>query len=274
MAKDKPLGDISRPAAQSAADRLSQLATDRGARRQRRIWSRRVASWDQHGSAGLGRVTAAVVEVAAVRPGDVVIDLGAGTGQISLPLAVQEAEVLAVDVSPAMVDELRQQARSRGVTTIDAIAVPIERLDLPPACADLVVSSYALHHLRDADKAELVKAAFSWLRPGGRLVIADMMFGRGGSRRDRDIIRMKLIQLARRGPGGWWRVVKNLARYVFRVQERPISMAAWVALFENAGFTAVAATGIVAEAGLVTGQRPGPARLSKESVPPEAQLKG
>ena len=248
------------------AGRLSRFATDRTVRRQRRVWSRRVTSWDHHGSAGLSQVTAAVIEVADVRPGDVVVDLGSGNGQVSLPLAMRQADVLAVDVSPDMVDQLRQTAQSHGVSTIDAIAVPIEQLALPPACADLVVSSYALHHLRDADKAEVVKAAFGWLRPGGRLIVADMMFGRGGSRRDRDIIRVKLIRLARRGPGGWWRIVKNAVRYLLRVQECPIPMVAWVALFEDAGFGGVAATGIVAEAGLVTGQRPGPA-LRPSPVP-------
>ena len=40
-----------------------------------------------------------------------------------------------------------------------------------------------------------------------------MMFGRGGSRRDRDILRQKVIALAAKGPGGWWRIAKNLTRY-------------------------------------------------------------
>lgn len=268
MARAKQLGNNMRPAAPGVAGRLSRFATQRSAARQRRVWSRRVTSWDQHGSASLSRVTAAVLHVAGVRPGDVVVDLGSGNGQLSLPLAVSEADVLAVDVSPAMVRQLTQRARVRGIESIDVIAVPIERLELPPACADLVVSSYALHHLRDADKAALVEAAFRWLRPGGRLVVADMMFGRGSSSRDREIIKKKMILLARRGPGGWWRIAKGVARYLLRVQERPISMPAWVALLEKAGFTSIAATAIVAEAGLVTGQRPGPARQLADSVGP------
>ncbi len=140
------------------------------------------------------------------------------------------------------------------------VALPIEELDLPPASVDLIVSSYALHHLRDADKARLATAAYSWLRPGGRIIIADMMFGRGGSARDRAIIRRKVSALARKGPGGWWRIVKNAARYLLRVQERPISMSAWTSLLAGAGFTGITASSIVAEAGLVTGHRPDPLR--------------
>src|SRR5450755_340361 len=236
--------------------RLARFATQNAVRRQRRVWSGRVATWDQHGSAGLTRVTAAVLEAAKIVPAMQVVDLGCGTGQISLPLAMAGAQVLAVDVSSAMISQLRQEAGQRGVPNLDAVAVPIEDLALPPESVDLIVSSYALHHLRDADKARLVSAAFSWLRPGGRLVIADMMFGRGASSRDRAIIKSKVAALARKGPGGWWRIAKNAARYLLRVQERPVSMDTWTTMLARSGFTEVTAITIVAEAGIVTGRRP------------------
>ena len=235
---------------------LARVATGSAVRRQRRVWSGRVASWDQHGSAGLGQVTAAVLDVAGVTPDAEVVDLGCGTGQISLPLAERGARVLAVDVSPAMIRQLQARASRAGVTGLEGLAMPIEDLSLPEGSVDLVVSSYALHHLRDADKARLVSAAFGWLRPGGRLVIADMMFGRGGSARDRVIIRSKLSALARKGPGGWWRIAKNAARYLLRVHERPVSMDTWTAMLARSGFTGITATTIVAEAGLVAGRRP------------------
>jgi 2-polyprenyl-3-methyl-5-hydroxy-6-metoxy-1,4-benzoquinol methylase len=241
---------------QPARSRLASYATKHATRRQRRVWSSRVASWDQHGSAALAPVTAAVLMAARVRPGAQVVDLGCGTGQISLPLALRGAQVLAVDVSSAMIRRLESEALQRGASGLDGLALPIEELALPPGSVDLIVSSYALHHLRDPDKTRLVSAAYGWLRPGGRLVVADMMFGRGGSRRDRAIIRAKVAALARKGPGGWWRIAKNGARYLMRVQERPVSMDAWTAMLERSGFTHVTAAAVVAEAGLVTGQRP------------------
>jgi 2-polyprenyl-3-methyl-5-hydroxy-6-metoxy-1,4-benzoquinol methylase len=261
-------GDDNKTAARllRPTSQLASLATRRTTNQQRRIWSRRVSSWDQHGSANLGAVTSAVIGVAAVQPGADVLDLGCGTGQISIPLAARGANVLGVDVSPAMASALRAEARRRGLARLAAVTVPIEELDMAPASVDLVVSSYALHHLRDADKARLVTAAFEWLRPGGRLVIADMMLGRGGSARDRAIIRGKLRVLARKGPGGWWRIVKNSWRYLVRVQERPISMASWTALVEEAGFTAITASALVAEAGLVTGTRPDPGRTASHAM--------
>jgi 2-polyprenyl-3-methyl-5-hydroxy-6-metoxy-1,4-benzoquinol methylase len=235
---------------------LASIATRQGVRRQRRVWSRRVSTWDQHGSARLGTVTAAVLAAAGVRPGDQVVDLGCGQGQVSLPLARGGAEVFAVDVSPAMVAQLTMQAHRDGVQGLAAASIPIEELALPAASVDLVVSSYALHHLRDGDKARLVADVFGWLRPGGRVVLADMMFGRGGSSRDREIIRRKVMLLARKGPGGWWRIGKNAARYLLRVQECPVSIAAWTMMLTQAGFAEVTASTIVAEAGLITGVRP------------------
>jgi 2-polyprenyl-3-methyl-5-hydroxy-6-metoxy-1,4-benzoquinol methylase len=246
--------------ADAYSQRPAQLASQaalRAAARQRRVWSRRVSSWDQHGSANLGSVTSALISVVTAHPGDAVLDLGCGNGQISIPLARQGADVLAIDVSPAMANRLRADARRRGLSSLSVVALAIEELDLPPASFDLIVSSYALHHLRDTDKARLVTAAHGWLRPGGQLAIADMMFGRGGSARDRAIIRGKVSVLARKGPGGWWRIIKNAGRYLMRVQERPISITAWTTLFENAGFTGITASAIVAEAGLVAGRRLG-----------------
>lgn len=196
-----------------------------------------------------------MLATAEVARGDQVVDLGCGTGQLSLPLAERGARVLAVDVSEAMVRRLEEKARSMSVQ-VDGLTAPIENLSLPAGSVDLIVTSYALHHLRDADKDRLVAAAFQWLKPGGTLLVADMMFGRGGTSQDRAIIKSKVSALAKRGIGGWWRILKNSYRYLVRVQERPVSISAWTAMFTRAGFTQITAHSVVAEAGIVMGQRP------------------
>lgn len=239
-----------------SASRLGRLATSSTVRRQRRIWSRRVNSWDHHTPSGLEKVTAAVLAAVSPQPGDQVVDLGCGTGQLSLPLAERGARVLAIDVSAAMVGRLQANARERAIGNVEGLVIPIENLSLPAGSVDLVVTSYALHHLRDADKSRVVSAAYQWLRPGGTLIVADMMFGRGGTSEDRAIIRSKVSALAKKGIGGWWRIAKNSYRYLVRVQERPVSMAAWTSMFARAGFTSMTATPVVAEAGLVSGRRP------------------
>lgn len=230
--------------------------TNRTIRRQQRVWSSRVDSWTNQASAGLKRVTDAVVTAARVQPGESVVDIGAGTGQLSFPLAELGARVLAIDISPAMVERLEVEAVSRDVEGLEVRAQPIESVVLPALSVDVVVSSYALHHLRDRDKTRVVDQAFGWLRPGGRLVIADMMFGRGGSQGDRALIASKVKALARKGPRGWWRIAKNAARFTLRFHERPISLDAWRELLHGAGFELEASGMIVSEAGLVVGRRP------------------
>jgi SAM-dependent methyltransferase len=155
-----------------------------------------------------------------------------------------------------MTTALRIQADAQGLDNVTTRAVAAEALELRPASFDVVVSNYALHHLRDRDKASLVRSAAVWLRPGGRLVIGDMMFGRGATTRDRRIIVAKVSILARMGPGGWWRIAKNTVRFLLRLQERPLPMETWVTLLEDAGFVDVIAVPMVAEAAVVVGVWP------------------
>ena len=207
-------------------------------------------------SSGLEKVTAAVVAAARARPGDRIVDLGCGAGRVSLRLAERGARVLAVDGNQAVLRRLETTARERSLTGLEVLARPIDCLSLPAKSADLIVTSYALHRLRDADKQRLVAAAYHWLRPGGTFIVADMMFGRGTSSQDRAIIRSKVRSLAHKGVGGWWRIAKNSCRYLVRVKDHPVSISAWTAMFARAGFTGITAYSIVNEAGLVSGRRP------------------
>lgn len=226
--------------------------------RQERFWTRRAASWD-HGAGsnpGLVRVVERVLEEAAPAPGMTAVDIGCGSGQLTLRIAPLVASVVAIDVSQKMIDLLATNAAAAGVTNVTGRAVPVEHLDIEAGSVDLVVSNYVLHHLRDEDKAKAVAKAAGWLRPGGRLVVGDMMFGRGGDARDREIIGSKVALMLRKGPAGWWRIAKNAGRYLLRFQERPVSMSAWVSMFERAGLVEVASIPVVNEAAVVRGTKP------------------
>lgn len=227
-----------------------------GNNRQRRRWDHRAPSWDHQGSAGLEAVVASVLTVAQVRRGTVVVDLGAGTGSLSLPLAEQGADVTAVDISPAMLERVAEKAAGAGLDRVKCVVARVENFDLPPASVDLVVSSYALHHLRDADKEALVRAVTRWLRPGGQLIVADMMFGRGLTARDRAIIGSKVSVLVRRGPAGWWRLAKNIGRFGLRIREMPVTIETWESYFRGAGLTDVCVVPVVSEAAVVAGTKP------------------
>jgi ubiquinone/menaquinone biosynthesis C-methylase UbiE len=224
-----------------------------------RKWDKRVAQWHSHVTSAVGfeKVLDRLLDVSGPKPSDACVDLGAGTGFVTSALAPLVSSVLAVDISPAMTESLAERAAEAGLGNVRTEVADLAELRLPPASADLIVSNYALHHLRDADKRALVAEAARWLRPGGRLVVADMMFGRGGSQRDRQILRQKVTVLASKGPAGMWRIAKNLGRYGLGVgQEHPATPQFWQAALREAGFTDVVFEPVVAEAGIVRGVRP------------------
>jgi ubiquinone/menaquinone biosynthesis C-methylase UbiE len=224
-----------------------------------RQWDKRVQQWHSHvtSAAAFGKVLTRLLEISAPQPTDVCVDLGAGTGFVTTALAPKVASVLAVDISAAMAKSLGEKAAESGLVNVATEVADLTGFDLPPASADLLVTNYALHHLVDAEKRALVARSLQWLRPGGRLVIADMMFGRGGSQRDREILHQKVLALAAKGPGGWWRIAKNLTRYGLGVgQEHPATPEFWQAALRDAGYTDVEFQPVVAEAGIVRGVRP------------------
>jgi ubiquinone/menaquinone biosynthesis C-methylase UbiE len=218
----------------------------------RMLWRDRAESWDQEGSTQLSKVVEAVLAACGETSNAVAIDVGCGSGQVTLPLAGRCSHILAVDIDTEAIEILAARAKRDGITNIEVLAHPAETLELDPESVDLVVSNYALHHLRDTDKRELIARSFGWLRPGGRLVIGDMMFGRGSDPRDRKIIWQKIRDLARMGPGGWWRIVKNAYRFVFRFQEKPLMPDAWESIVREAGFTDLRTTRVVAEACVIS----------------------
>lgn len=219
-------------------------------------WSTRVHTWEHTvgTSEGFAELRREVLERAAAAPGEACVDLGAGTGFLSLPLARAGADVLAVDLAVPMLARLTAAAAEEGLV-VTTRAADLATLSLPAGSVDLVVSNYALHHLRHADKRALLVRAATWLRPGGRVVIADMMFGHGLAAADRQIARAKIATLARRGLPGWWRIARNVVRFSTGLgSERPAPSAFWVSALEDAGFVDVGFTRVVAEAGVVSGR--------------------
>jgi 2-polyprenyl-3-methyl-5-hydroxy-6-metoxy-1,4-benzoquinol methylase len=233
-----------------------------------RMWNARVGTWQQHVTSD--HTFADIRDEVRLRTApslhDTVVDLGCGAGFLSLPLASVVREVIAVDASQQMIGELIAQARKARLSNVRPIVADLAVFDLPRQSVDVVVSNYALHHLTDRQKTALLLRAHRWLRPGGRLVIADMMFGRGLDSRDRTILRQKVIALGKRGPAGWWRIVKNVVRLGLRIgSERPASPAFWLDAARLAGFADVSFHPVRSEAGLVVASV-GEARVDQRKV--------
>ena len=103
----------------------------------------------------------------------VVADLGAGEGTLSQLLAQRAERVIAVDLSPNMVEFGTALAREHGLDNLEYRLGDIESPPLEPGSIDLVVLSQALHHASHPPTA--LKSAFSALKPGGRIVVLDLL---------------------------------------------------------------------------------------------------
>lgn len=223
---------------------------------QERTWSRRAQEWDHSSMPGLEDVATAVIQRAGPIDGCDVVDLGCGSGQLTLRLASQARSVLAVDFSADMLNLLRARAADVGISNIETTRSSLQALDLPARSVDVIVTNYALHHLRHREKAALLFRAARWLRPGGRIVIGDMMFGLAGDAESRRIIAKKVSSIARRGPAGLWRVAKNGWRILVARQECPAPMGMWRQMMVDAGLGSIRCERIVAEAAVVSGRLP------------------
>ncbi|MEP4079585.1 ArsR/SmtB family transcription factor [Haloferula sp.] len=102
-----------------------------------------------------------------------VADLGAGEGTLSQLLAQRAEKVIAVDLSPKMVEFGAELAKKNGLSNLEYRLGDLESPPLEDNSLDLAVLSQALHHANHPDKA--VAAAFRALKPGGRLVVLDLV---------------------------------------------------------------------------------------------------
>ncbi len=102
-----------------------------------------------------------------------VADLGAGEGTLSQLLAQRAESVIAVDISPKMVDYSQKLAISNGILNLEFRLGDIESPPIAENSIDLAILSQALHHAEHPQKA--LDAAFRILRPGGRLIILDLL---------------------------------------------------------------------------------------------------
>lgn len=224
---------------------------------QQAVWDERVQTWDEVcASPAFQALADRVEELAAVRADDVVVDLGCGTGLLARRLAAGARRVVAVDVSGEMLRRLDERAGQDGIRNVETVQADLRSLPLPDECATVVVSNYAFHHLDDASKELALSEARRVLVPGGRLVVCDMMFGLSLAPRDRQVVARKIVSLARRGPGGLWRIAKNGFRVATRRWEQPSPPEAWRRMLAARRFEAIEVEVLAHEGGLAVARRP------------------
>jgi ArsR family transcriptional regulator len=101
-----------------------------------------------------------------------VADLGCGEGHLAMEAARWASKVVAVDVSPRVLERAKADALERGLRNITWKAGDIEDVPLPDASVDVALLSQALHHAQDPSKA--LGEAARIVAPGGAVLLLDL----------------------------------------------------------------------------------------------------
>jgi SAM-dependent methyltransferase len=115
-----------------------------------------------------------LLELLKVQPGDVVADVGAGSGYLSFRLAEvvgAKGKVLAEDIQPEMLDIIRKRMKDKKVTNVEPILGTITDPKLPTAGVDLILMVDVYHEFDHP--LEMTEAMVKALKPGGRLVFVE-----------------------------------------------------------------------------------------------------
>ena len=116
-----------------------------------------------------------LVELARLKPGDAVLDVGCGTGTLAIAAKRRvgaAGTVHGIDASPEMIDRAKRKAAKAGSDVTFRTAV-VEALPFPDAHFDVVVSTLMLHHLPGPARRQCAREMRRVLAPGGRVLAVD-----------------------------------------------------------------------------------------------------
>ncbi|HYP42108.1 MAG TPA: methyltransferase domain-containing protein [Chloroflexia bacterium] len=165
------------------------------------------------------------LDLANIRLGERVLDVGCGTGDVTLAAARRVGHggtVYGIDASPEMIDVARSKARRRRLPA-QFLVEPVEALSFDDGSFDVVLSSLMMHHLPRELRRRALAEIRRVLRPGGRVVIVD-------------------LQAMSRSPRPWepgWLVTRLHKLGTSPPAEVQASIEARAALLSEAGFHAI-----------------------------------
>ena len=113
------------------------------------------------------------IKMIELKPGQVLADIGAGSGYYSLRLAMEhpDSQVIGVDIQPEMLTFLEKRKKQLDVKNIKTHLGKIHDIDLPPESIDAALMVDAYHEF--SHPYEMIKSIYDAMRPGGRIYLLE-----------------------------------------------------------------------------------------------------
>lgn len=148
----------------------------------RTFWNRHASSYDRS-MRWLGRPLPRMTELVLdeVRGLDEVLEVGAGTGLVTVPIARAVARLVATDYAEGMLERLRARITTEGLENVEVLARDVAALGFAPERFDAVVCANVLHLVPDMDAA--LSALRAAVKPSGKLIAPTFCHGQSAKSR-------------------------------------------------------------------------------------------